>query len=53
MALLSAPYKEETISNFVERIEPAEGKVSNGAKYTGDSSEGQGVRESITCNTYW
>jgi hypothetical protein len=53
MALLSAPYKEEIISNFVERIGLAEGKVSNGAKYTVDSSEGQYVQESIMYNTYW
>jgi hypothetical protein len=52
-ALLSAPYKEETISNFVERIELAEGKVSDGAKYTVDGSEGQDIQESIICDTYW
>jgi hypothetical protein len=34
--LLSASYKEQTVSNFEERSEQAEGKVSKGAKYTVD-----------------
>jgi hypothetical protein len=34
--LLSAAYGEQTISNFEERSEQAEGKVSWSAKYTVD-----------------
>jgi hypothetical protein len=34
--LLSAAYGEQTISNFEERSEQAEGKVSSSAKYTVD-----------------
>lgn len=34
--LLSASYKEQTVSNFEERSEQAEGKVSKGAKDTVD-----------------
>jgi hypothetical protein len=39
VALLSAPYNEQTISNFVEHSEQAKGNVSEGAKYIVDGSE--------------
>jgi hypothetical protein len=37
-ALLSVSYGEQTISNFEERNEQAEGKVSRSAKYIVDGS---------------